>query len=493
MVSLRRTLAALLVALTALTATSGVVLAQDLPAGIEREVEQGRRAHPQIVARYGGAYDDPKLQAYVERVGGRVRGVSELAELPFTFTVLDTPVVNAFAVPGGYVYVTRGILALLNDEAELAGVLGHEIGHVVERHGTERQGRGGLLGMGSVLLGTIAGAYLGGEVGARIGGQLGQVAGQGAVQSYSRGQEYESDKIGVRYLARAGYDPFAMGDALEALESNQELQAQLRGRPGGDNSLLGGFFSSHPNTPDRVARADARARERLDDAAVRGDARNRAEYLAAIDGMVYGESPAQGFVRGRRFVHPEMRFAFTAPDGFALQNTPRQVVAQGQGRVIVFDIDRDPGGGLPTYVARGWTGGQVDNAEPVRLGGFEAALGYGAVTIEGKGQAEAAAGVVRGGNGALYRFLLLTNDLGQQDLNDVLATMRDFEFLDPEEAARYRPLRLHVDVIKPGRDPLDYAAAMAGDLPEATLTTLNGLDRGATLAPGDPIKLIGGD
>ncbi len=490
--SLRRSLAGLLVALTALT--SGVVLAQDLPAGIEREVEQGRKAHPQIVAQYGGAYDDPKLQAYVERVGGRVKAVSELAELPFTFTVLDTPVVNAFAVPGGYVYVTRGILALLNDEAELAGVLGHEIGHVVERHGTERQGRGGLLGMGSVLLGTIAGAYLGGEMGARIGQQLGRVAGQGAVQSYSRGQEYESDKIGVRYLARAGYDPFAMGDALEALESNQELQEQLQGRAGGDNSLLGGFFSSHPNTPDRVARADERAQGRLDDGAVRGDARGRAEHLAAIEGMVYGESPAQGFVRGRRFVHPDLRFAFEVPDGFALQNTPRQVVAQGRDRVIVFDIDRDPGGGLPAYVARGWTEGQIANAEPVRLeSGLEAALGYGAVTIEGRGRAEAAAGVVRGGNGVLYRFILLTDDLGRQGLDDVLATVRGFRLLSPEEAAGFRPLRLDIEVIAPGRRPEDYAAAMAVDSPMATLAALNGLDRGATLAPGDSIKLVEGD
>ncbi|MCB1885415.1 MAG: M48 family metalloprotease [Geminicoccaceae bacterium] len=483
----RRTVAGALAAALLLASSplpsGGVAWAQD--AAMRAEIEEGRKAHPQILAAFGGAYEDARLQAYVEKVGERIHGVSELAGVPFTFTVLDTEVVNAFAIPGGFVYVTRGLLALLNDEAELAGVMGHEIGHVTAHHGTERQSKGGLLGMGSVLLGTVLGAYLGGDVGARIGQQAGRFLGQGAVQTYSRGQEYEADKLGVRYLGRAGYDPRAMADGLRALERNAGLQAALEGREAGGASLLAGFFASHPNTPDRIERAEERAAERLADEAG-GTERNRGAYLAAIDGMVYGESPSQGMVRGRQFIHPTLRFAFEVPEGFRLKNRPSQVVAQGEGRAIVFDLARNGGTTAARHLARDWTEGQIEAAETVTLrSGYEAAYGYGAVRLD-QGRAEAAAGVVDGGD-TFYRFLLLTGDLDRNDAVTLVETMASLRRLDAREAASYRPLRLHVAA---GGRQADLVGAMDAPLPAETFAVLNGIDDADGALPQGGVKVV---
>ena len=226
---------------------------------IDDDIRLGQEEHPKILQQYGGAYDDPELAAYNDRIGQRLKSVSEYADIPFTFTLLDSEVVNAFALPGGYVYVSRGLLALAEDEAEVAGVIGHEIGHVTSRHGAERQTAtmlGGVLG----VLGTIGGAVLAGDAGAQLGQQLGQVAIGGGLAQYSQSQEFQADKLGVRYLARAGYDTEAMGDFLEALQTNAELQARLNGQTLGSGGF-DHFFSSHPYTPDRVTRA----RERSDD------------------------------------------------------------------------------------------------------------------------------------------------------------------------------------------------------------------------------------
>jgi predicted Zn-dependent protease len=224
----------------------------------EEEKQLGRAEHPKALAQFGGAYENVKLGAYVDRVGGRVKNASELKGETFTFTVLDSDIVNAFALPGGYVYVTRDLIALTKDEAELAGVLGHEIGHVMARHTAQRYDRakvGQGLGLAGQVAGLLLGGYLGGAEGARMGGDLGgQAASLGAeayVQGYSREQEFQADELGIRYLAAAGYDPTAMAGFLATLEADDACRQQLAGQGAVRRAISSatGFvpIRAHPN------------------------------------------------------------------------------------------------------------------------------------------------------------------------------------------------------------------------------------------------------
>ena len=196
----------------------------------EQERQTGKAQHPQVLMQFGGAYDDPELQAYVTRTGRELVAVSELPKEEFTFTVLDSDVINAFALPGGYVYITRGLLALADDEAELAGVMAHEIGHVTARHSAQRYSRG-VLAQGGVAIGTILAGVLGGGAGAQLAQQAGGASAQAYLAGYSRDQEFQADDLGVRYLARAGYDPTAMSGFLDQARTQRPADAAPR-RPG---------------------------------------------------------------------------------------------------------------------------------------------------------------------------------------------------------------------------------------------------------------------
>ncbi|MEZ5848800.1 MAG: M48 family metalloprotease [Geminicoccaceae bacterium] len=454
---------------------------------IDDDIRLGQEEHPKILQQYGGAYDDPELAAYIDRIGQRLKSVSEYADIPFTFTLLDSEVVNAFALPGGYVYVSRGLLALAEDEAEVAGVIGHEIGHVTSRHGAERQTAtmlGGVLG----VLGTIGGAVLAGDAGAQLGQQLGQVAIGGGLAQYSQSQEFQADKLGVRYLARAGYDTEAMGDFLEALQTNAELQARLNGQTLGSGGF-DHFFSSHPYTPDRVTRA----RERSDERGAGNSERDRGRFLQEIDGLVYGESPAQGYVMGQEFAHPQMRFRFAVPDGFTLRNAPTAVYGKGENRTIIFDMGKlESGTSLTRYSAKDWADmGKLDDVESVRLeSGLDAAIGRGKVKLN-NGTAEAGFVAIGGRDGTVYRFVLVTGRFGSDDRRALLSTANSFRQLSASEAARLKPLRIQIVEVRPG-DSIDSLAARMEieDLPREQFITINGLDRGHELRAGDKVKLL---
>mgnify|MGYP000684051416 CR=1 FL=1 len=332
------------VTVAALTALSLVACApagppDGQPTTVERrsvaDQRLGDQEHPKILAQFGGEVADAGLRRYVRELGQQLAAQSEQPEGPWTFTVLDSPVVNAFALPGGYVYVTRGLVALANDEAELAGVIGHEIGHVTGAHTSERQERAGIaqLGvLGATILGAVAG--LDGQSLQAIN-QVGNTIGQGYVANFSRGQEFQADSLGIRYLARAGYDPLAQADFLSSLQAQSQLQSQIAGQQFDPNRV--DFFSTHPATPQRVREAVARARSE----GVNVDAsapRNRDRFLAQINGMTYGDSAEQGFVRDGRFIHPKLRFAFTAPEGFRITNASNAVTAAGPGGAgLIFD------------------------------------------------------------------------------------------------------------------------------------------------------------
>jgi predicted Zn-dependent protease len=303
----------------------------------QAEIAAGAKNHEAVLQEYS-VLNNPGLQAYVNNIGQRLASHSHRSQLKWTFTVLDSPEVNAFALPGGYVYVTRGIMAYLDSEAELAGVIGHEIGHVTARHGAQRatrQQNAGLGAMAATVLGLVLETKgVGGAT--QAASQAAQQAAAGYVASYSREQESQADRLGAEYLARNGYNPANMVDVIAVLK-RQELfaadAARAQGRapaaPGSTN-----YLSSHPSNDQRLAditQVAAGYKGQYSD-----DARTR--YLKAIEGMPYGSSREQGVVRGAHFFHEGLGIAITAPPGFEIRNTPEAVMvvaASGEAGLIM--------------------------------------------------------------------------------------------------------------------------------------------------------------
>lgn len=271
------------------------------------EIAMGRQTDAQIGQTYG-FYEDQKLSAYVDRVGQGIAKNTHQPNAQYHFKVLDTPIVNAFAVPGGYVYVTRGILAYLNDEAELAGVIGHELGHVNARHIARQM---------SLQQVTSLGLNLGAAVSERFR-QYAGLAEFGAGMlflKFSRDDERQADDLGVEYASKTGYDAYRMAAFFETLE-------RLNPRSGGG---LPDWFSTHPNPANRVTAVRAKAAEWQKTLGRPQYAANRNEYLKAVDGIVYGDDPRQGYADGNAFYHPTMKFTFPVPSGWTIENTPAQV------------------------------------------------------------------------------------------------------------------------------------------------------------------------
>ncbi|SMH56274.1 M48 family metalloprotease [Azospirillum agricola] len=438
----------------------------------------GAQEHPKILAQFGGAVKDARLQGYIDQLGRRLAATTERARDPWTFTVLDSEVVNAFALPGGYIYVTRGLLALAKDEAEVAGVLAHEIGHVTAHHSAQRQTRETIAG----LLAAGAGLLFGDETVAQLAG----LGGTALVASYSREQETEADELGVATLERAGYDPFAMATFLETLRRDSQYAGLREGRrtDGGFD-----FFASHPQTEDRVRHAADLARARPP-----GGARPREPYLAAIDGMIYGDSPENGFVRGRTFAHPGLGISFSVPEGYSLLNGADQVIAKSKsGAALAFD--GGPAGGVrdpADYLARVWgKGASLQGLQATTIGGLPAAT---AVT-RGETGGEAAdirLVAIRFDNDTFYRFTFLApaGGLARAD-RDFQATANSFHRLTRQEAAQLQPRRLRVVAVRPGDSVETFVRRMPQEpYAEELFRIINDLPPGTPLAPGQAVKLI---
>lgn len=448
----------------------------------ERQI--GAQEHPKILAQFGGEYSDTRVTGYVERVGRRLAEHAELPADQFSFTVLDTPVVNAFALPGGYVYMTRGLMSYLNSEAELAGVLGHEIGHVTARHGATRQTRG--------LFANIA--VIGAAVltGSREVAQLGQVAAAGYLASYSRDQERQSDSLGIRYLSRAGYNPIGMSDGLRALGRHGALLSRMSGREAqGFN-----FLSTHPQTPERVA---ATVEEAQQTKAVANARTGRDDYLDAIDGMVFGDSPAQGFARGEEFVHPVLRFAFRVPPGFRLDNLPQAVIATDSKAAarIIFDQEPDrriasSGVGMDTYIVRHWAGNtRLFNLERITVDGMDGATASAQI-VSNNQRLDAQVVAIRFDRDSIYRFMFVTTPSSTRAYNEEFRrTTFSFRRLSESEAGSIQPLRLEIVRVKPG----DTISALTRNdvqdgFEEGRFRVINGMDDKDVLRAGDMVKVI---
>jgi len=285
----------------------------------QQEIQAGAQAHQEVLREYA-ALDNPALQAYVNAIGQKLAKQSHRPDLQWRFTVVDSPDVNAFALPGGYIYITRGLMAYLNSEAELAGVLGHEIGHVTARHGVRQQSASTAAGLG-VVLGSILVPGLDSQAAT---GMMQSVA-QAWTAGYGRDHELESDRLGAQYLAKSGYDPQAMIAVIGVLK-NQELfaaeQARREGRE--PRSTYHGTFDSHPSN-------DARLKEVVNEAnqyRVANPRDGHADYLQQIEGLVLGDSPAQGIIRDNQLLHDTLGFAIQFPPGWRVTNHADRVLAK---------------------------------------------------------------------------------------------------------------------------------------------------------------------
>ncbi len=337
-----------LVACTGSGADAGSVESAGTQAGEARSISaaekrQGAEAHPQLLEEFGGAYSGPQA-AYVAGVGQNIAVQSGLgnARSDFTVTLLNSPVNNAFAIPGGYVYLTRQLMALMNDEAEMAGVLGHEVGHVAARHSEKRQKaatRNSILG----ILGQIGSQVLLGDSSlGRIGQEIFGTGSQLLTLKYSRKQEYEADDLGIRYLASAGYDPQALSTMLYSLAAQSAIDARAAGR---DARSAPEWSSTHPDPARRVSRAATIASKTPHT----GTLRNRDQFLRNLDGILYGDDPKQGVIEGNSFLHPDLRLKFSVPNGFAMQNGARAVTIAGSGGQGQFTTGAY-NGNMTTYI-----------------------------------------------------------------------------------------------------------------------------------------------
>jgi predicted Zn-dependent protease len=446
----------------------------------ERDRAYGAQQHPQLLAEFGGAYAGPEAR-YVARVGERIAAAAGAAG-QCAFTLVNSDVVNAFAVPGCYIYVTRGLVAVVTSEAELASVLGHELGHVVARH-AQRQEQRSLWRR----LGVIAVGLTGSERLTRLAGQ----AAQYFTLRYSRTQEYEADDLGVGYLQGAGYDVHAAGDMLSAL---QRQEAFMRATASRDSARsIPEWALSHPLTEHRIERArdTARATGLADDALPE----NADAYLTAVDGMLYGDDPEQGFVIGRRFAHPLMRITFEAPPGFSLTNSPQAIRLSGPGGISgEFGGGVLPAAGLDAYAQAlaGHVVGQaqavIEDAVATTINGLPAVLMRLRIAVQ-DGHVPLSIAVYDGGEGQVFYFIVAAPP-ADDDAAAVVRLFRSFRRLSAQEAAMLRPRVIRTVRVAPGDTPDTLARRIADPAPRALFDLLNGSAAGGTVRPGSRVKLV---
>ncbi len=450
-----------------------------------QEAELGRQADAQIRGEMG-VYDDDALQEYVAAIGARLAAASHRPDLPWRFVVIDSPVVNAFAVPGGYVYLTRGLLAYLNDEAELAGVLGHEIGHVTARHSVQAYSRAAGAQMG-LLLGQIFVPAMRPRYGAP---GLGDAAGQGLgllFLKFGRDDERQADRLGAEYAAASGWDPHGVGDMLTTLGRIADT-TDRRGTPN--------WLATHPEPADRVAgvagTVEALLAETADRSALRVD---RAGYLARIEGLVHGDNPEQGVVRGREFLHPALRFALEFPAGWEVRNGAEMVVARepGQERYVLLRIVQENGSGLQRIAEREMSGaGFVETqGTAAEIDGLDAWIGTWTRDVRGVGPMIARVAFVRSGS-AVYLLGGFADADGYRLVErDVHDSIHSFRRLSRVEADGIRPNRVAVHRVGRGETWQSIAQrAGAGIVPAATLAVMNGYPVNEQPLPGDAVKIV---
>jgi predicted Zn-dependent protease len=444
-----------------------------------QEVSTGRNEDRNVRKQYG-IYNDPALQRYVEDIGQRLAKSSHRAGLQYQFLVVDSPQVNAFALPGGFIYITRGILAYLNSEAELAAVLGHEIGHVTARHSVQQISAATAANVGASVLQIFVP-----QVRNAAGDLLINVLGGAILSGYGREHELEADRLGAEYLARTDYDPQAMIKVVGVLKDQELFDAEVAKAEGREPRAYHGLFASHPDNDTRlqeVVREAARfkgAESRI----------NREEFMRRIDRMVFADSPEQGIVRSNTFYHTDLGLTLRFPAGWRVQNNAQNVAALSPDRNAVIDL-RGAGAaeGSPANVLRKTLKlGAGSAVSPLSIGGLQAAIAE--LNISGKPTRIA---VVFLGKSA-YAIGMQANSAAAFRQHDAAmdAAMQSFHAITDEERALAKPLRMRVITARAGLTFAELArTSPLGRFAEGHLRVINGLYPAGEPTAGQALKIV---
>jgi predicted Zn-dependent protease len=448
-----------------------------------QDVAEAQREHSAVVQQLGGA-ETGRRAAYVESVGRRVGAYSGVANpgQALHFTTLNSAVENAFSVPGGYVYVTRQLMGLMDDESELAFALGHEVGHIAANHAHAREQYARQSPLG--VFGQIVGAIFGPGVMSSVLQSRARLD----TLSFSREQEYEADTLGLRYMMAAGYDPAGAVGILAALSRNSALQARVQGRT---NRQTPEWASTHPYIGNRLQRAaeEARVTGRLGTGI-----RNRDGFLSQLEGVFVDDDPAQGVIDGPTFTHPDLRIQFTVPQGYLMSNGTTAVTISGSAGKAQFGGGRFAGS-LPQYISRVFeelTRGQarfpVPPPQRLTINGMPAAATTARVNTR-SGVIDASVVAYQWDANRIYHFVMITP--GGSGIGPFTPMVNSLRKITVAEAAAIRPRILHVVTVAPGDTPQSLASRMAyRDFKLERFLSLNGLATNNRLVPGEKVKLV---
>ncbi len=456
---------------TGIRPSDSPIIAQNVRSG--RLARVGEAQHPKILATYGGEYANPKLERMVAGIVGKLVTVSDNPSQVYQITILDSPNVNAFALPGGYLYITRGLLALASDSAELAAVIAHEMAHVTANHGVLRQQKEAEVELASRVVSDV--------LSDKDAGRRALVRGRLRLAQFSRNQELQADAIGIAAIGEAGFDPYAAADFQETMSAYTEL----RNAAGYGNSGLD-FLATHPSTPQRIDLAVSHARK----FGPRGSGtREREAYLAGIDGMLYGDSAEEGYVRDQVYSHVGLGISFKFPDDFDIDNRAEAVLGAraSDSAAIRFDgVDVPTRQSLGDYIASGWVEG-LDTASirPITVNGLN-----GATARATADQWDFDITVLRAGK-AVYRILTAMPN-GATSLDSLAAEVRNsFRLLSDAERSALRPLKLTLVTARKQDTVGSLARRMKGvSRKKQTFEVLNDLRPGQAVEAGRQYKII---
>ena len=446
----------------------------------DQEIDLGEKYSKEVLRQYR-AYDDPDLQAYVSRIVEELAANSHRNHLIFHATVLDSPEVNAFALPGGYIYITRGIMAYMNSEAELAGVLGHEIGHVTARHSVKQHSASTVTGLFATVIAATAGVAQAGDAA--------NIAGTALVRGYGRGHELEADRLGAEYLAKTGYDPQEMIDVVEILKDQEEFDKKLAEAEGREPRRYHGLFSTHPSNDKRLQEVISAAKVYKSDNTRKEDG----TFLKLTDGMVFGTSEREGVLRNHKFYHRKLGITLAFPKNWKIDNLPTELIATTQTKdaimqVTLEDLNKKRS---PEEFIKAEFGEDLKAGEKISTESYKGYTGIAVVNTP-FGRQDTRIGVVFKDK-QVFKFLATakTPELMDQYDNEFISTISSLRALKPEEDKLAEARRIKLIKAKEG-DTFEKYARSSPLTSYATdqLRLINGLFPDGQPTPGEFVKII---